>query len=92
MFVGGAWSTLIQLVTLGMLLSMTGDKKLGLNAYDAGNKEDLATLGKLYESGDVRPVIDRRYPLEKVPEGLQYLAEGTHLGKLVITMEESVQS
>jgi hypothetical protein len=32
-------------------------------------------------------VIDRRYPLRKVPEALRYLGEGRAWGKVVITVE-----
>jgi NADPH:quinone reductase-like Zn-dependent oxidoreductase len=89
MIVGGSWTTFLQILTLGTLISITGSKKLGLNAYDANNKEDLATLAELFESGDLLPVIDRRYSLGEVPEALQYLGEGSHLGKLVITADLS---
>ncbi|WP_231514827.1 zinc-binding dehydrogenase [Oceanobacillus salinisoli] len=37
------------------------------------------------EEGKVRPVMDRSYSLEKVPEALQYLAQGHSRGKVVIT-------
>jgi D-arabinose 1-dehydrogenase-like Zn-dependent alcohol dehydrogenase len=44
-------------------------------------------LEELFEADDVVPVIDRCYPLSKVPEALGYLEEGLALGKIVITME-----
>ncbi|NIS67679.1 MAG: zinc-binding dehydrogenase [Proteobacteria bacterium] len=89
MIVGGSLKAFLQVLTLGTLISRMGSRKLGLNVYEPNNQEDLALLAELFESGDVVPVIDRRYPLREVPEALRYLDEEPHLGKLVITMVES---
>jgi NADPH:quinone reductase-like Zn-dependent oxidoreductase len=48
-------------------------------------REDLLTLRGFVESGAVRPVIDRRYPLERAIEAIQYLEAGHTQGKVVIT-------
>jgi NADPH:quinone reductase-like Zn-dependent oxidoreductase len=87
--VGGSLATFLQVLSLGALISKMGSKKLGLNAYDANNKEDLASLAELFEAGKVVPIIDRRYPLSEVPEALRYLESGHALGKVVITMEHN---
>jgi NADPH:quinone reductase-like Zn-dependent oxidoreductase len=87
LIVGGSLKTFLQVVLLGALLSRMGSRKLGLNAYDPNNKEDLALLAELFESGDVVPVIDRCYPLSEVPQALRYFEEGRALGKMVITVE-----
>jgi NADPH:quinone reductase-like Zn-dependent oxidoreductase len=92
MIVGGSLSSFLQILTLGTLISKMGTKKLGLNVYEPNKKEDLAFLAELFESGDVVPVIDRRYPLSEVPEALRYLKEEPHLGKIVITMVEHGES
>ena len=88
MIVGGSLGTFLQVVLLGTLFSRMGDRKLGINAYDANNREDLAFLAKLFEDGAVVPVIDRHYALSEVPEALRYLEEEPHLGKIVITVAE----
>jgi NADPH:quinone reductase-like Zn-dependent oxidoreductase len=90
--VGGSLGTFLQVVILGALISRMGSKNLGINAYDANNREDLAALAELFEAGKVVPVIDRRYPLHEVPEALRYLEEGRALGKVVITMEQSSET
>ena len=46
--------------------------------------EDLGTLAGLLEGGDVTPVIDRKYPLNAVPEAIQYMERGHTRGKVVI--------
>jgi NADPH:quinone reductase-like Zn-dependent oxidoreductase len=89
LIVGGSLITFLQVLILGALLSRMGSKKLGLNAYDANNKEDLAVLAELFETGKVVPVIDRCYPLSEVPEALRYLEGGHALGKVVISAEHN---
>jgi NADPH:quinone reductase-like Zn-dependent oxidoreductase len=50
------------------------------------NKEDLAVLAGLLESGEVTPVIDKTYPLEETAEAIRYLEKGHARGKVVITV------
>lgn len=51
------------------------------------NKEDLEILAELMQSGDVVPVIDRRYPLHDVADAIRYSEEGHARGKILISME-----
>ncbi|MEX2184946.1 MAG: NAD(P)-dependent alcohol dehydrogenase [Chloroflexota bacterium] len=48
--------------------------------------EDLLAVRDLVESGAVRPVIDRRFPLADVVEAFRYLEAGHTQGKVVITV------
>jgi NADPH:quinone reductase-like Zn-dependent oxidoreductase len=48
--------------------------------------EDLGVLRELLEAGEVKPVIDRKYPLSDAPGALRYLGEGHARGKVVITI------
>jgi NADPH:quinone reductase-like Zn-dependent oxidoreductase len=43
-------------------------------------------LKDLIESGKVRPVIDRTYPLAEAPKAIRYLEKGHANGKVVITV------
>ena len=45
---------------------------------------DLEFLAGLLASGDVVPVVENTYPLEKTADAMRYLGEGHVLGKLVI--------
>jgi NADPH:quinone reductase-like Zn-dependent oxidoreductase len=47
---------------------------------------DLEELRTLLEAGTIRPVVDRTFPLEEVPEAVRYLREGHARGKVVITV------
>jgi len=49
--------------------------------------EDVAYLKDLLETGQVVPVIDKRYPLHEVPEAIRYLEGGHARGKVVITVD-----
>ena len=53
------------------------------------NKDDLATLAGLMESGKVTPVIDKTYRLSEAAEALRYLEKGHARGKVVITVAEA---
>ena len=43
-------------------------------------------LKELLETGKMTPVIDRRYPLNEVPEALRYIGKGHARGKIIITL------
>ena len=74
-----------EVMLLGPWMSMIGRKKMG-NVMSKPNQRDLLLMKKLLETGSVKPVIERRYPLAEVPSGLRYLEEGHARGKIVIVM------
>ena len=49
------------------------------------NTDDVDTLAQLIESGKVKPVIDREFPLSEVVEALRHVDRGRARGKVVIT-------
>jgi NADPH:quinone reductase-like Zn-dependent oxidoreductase len=50
------------------------------------DRRNLEALTELIESGALKPVIDRTYPLIEAPDAVRYLAEGHAAGKIVITV------
>ena len=48
-------------------------------------REDLDMLREMLANGAITPVIDRKYPLQQVPQALEYLGTGHARGKVVVT-------
>ncbi len=51
------------------------------------DRDDLAELARMMEAGQVKTVIDQRYPLAEVPDAIRYLETGRARGKVVIDVE-----
>lgn len=67
-------------------VSMTSKRKV-IGGVARGRQEDLQFLAKLADAGDFRPVIDRRYPFERIVEAHRHLDTGHKKGNVVITLE-----
>jgi NADPH:quinone reductase-like Zn-dependent oxidoreductase len=50
------------------------------------NHDDLAAIGRLIESGKLRSVIDRTYPLAQTAAAIAYVEAGHARGKVVVTV------
>jgi NADPH:quinone reductase-like Zn-dependent oxidoreductase len=83
---GGTSLPIFAGMLLGPLVSRFSDRWSGLMLWWKPFKtEDVATLKELIAAGKVKPVIDRRYPLSEVVEGLRWVNDGHARGKVVIT-------
>jgi len=85
--VGGRSARILQLVIVGSLFSMTGSKKLTLMLHKPN--KDIEIIKELFESGKIKPVVDRCFPLSETPEAFEYFGEGHFKGKVVITVDHN---
>ena len=82
---GGGGRQILQVLTAGAWLSLTGGKKLG-NLMALAKGPDIRFLAELLEAGKIVPVIERTYPLAGVPDAIRYLEQEHARGKLVINV------
>jgi NADPH:quinone reductase-like Zn-dependent oxidoreductase len=47
----------------------------------------LTFILDLIEKGCFKPLIDRKYPLDKIAEAFTYVASGQKLGNVIVTMD-----
>lgn len=53
------------------------------------NKNDLGVLAGWMQDGKIKPVIDRQFSLEQVPQAMRYLEEGHARGKVIVTVDSA---
>jgi NADPH:quinone reductase-like Zn-dependent oxidoreductase len=70
-----------------VISKMTGKTIQALVHQD--RTEDFVVMKELLETGKVKPVIDRRYPLSEIAEAVRYVEQEKPPGKVVITVANS---
>ena len=58
-----------------------------LIGISCGNKMELINMIEKFNSSNTRPIIDTIFNFSDLPNALQYLSKGTHLGKIAIDFE-----
>jgi NADPH:quinone reductase-like Zn-dependent oxidoreductase len=63
-----------------------GGAYVSIRSSTKEKRENLLFLRDLLASGEVRAVIDRRYPLEQIPDAHRYVEKGHKRGNVVINV------
>jgi len=82
---GGVYLTVDYPLLAALWTSLASREKIKFGV--ATQIQDLVFLTELIEAGEVKPVIDRRYPLAQTAEAHRYVETGRKKGNVVITVE-----
>lgn len=78
---GPWWQNLV----LPLVTSLSGGKKVKFPTPRQG-QEMVRSFRDLMESGQFRPLVDRRYPLDQIVEAYRYVETGRKIGNVVIAV------
>lgn len=72
--------------TFGLLFQALFDRRLPKASFSMpSRKQVMAELSSLLETGQLTPKIDRVFPLAEARQAMQYLMQGSALGKIILT-------
>ena len=85
-FLSSDLGPLSQNPLLALITPLFGGKRVMFPIPPNHGREEMRYLKEMIESGAFRPVIDRRYPLDRIVEAYEYVETGQKIGNVVITV------
>lgn len=83
--VGGAFGRFLEVALLGRLRRTHKTQTVRALAYTP-TRDGLVELARLADAGQLRPLIDSRFPLARTADAMRHLVDGHPTGKIVLTV------
>ena len=80
--VGGSTIRLIQALLLSPLIKQISKRYIRIVALK--QNKDLASINEHFDAGRIKPVLDKTFSLDELPEALKHFGKGEHKGKVLI--------
>ncbi|MCS7204925.1 MAG: NAD(P)-dependent alcohol dehydrogenase [Leptospiraceae bacterium] len=52
----------------------------------AGHKRSFVEMNQVFDTFSIKPVVDKVFPFEESPKAFEYMASGSHFGKVCISL------
>jgi NADPH:quinone reductase-like Zn-dependent oxidoreductase len=83
-----------HIALIGVLTGLAGmvptvalmSRQQRLVGLTVGSRQHQRDLIRALDVTEIRPIIDRSFPLQEIPEGFNYQATGSHFGKISIEL------
>ncbi len=82
--IGGSMKQIIKFMLFGGFMSL-GNKKLKV-LMSKPNTKDLEEMSNLVAKGHIKTILDQHFPVSETINAIQYLKEGSAVGKVIIEM------
>lgn len=84
--IGGSIPSLLQAGLLGTMLSKKDGKRLGVLIHQPN--KNISMINALVQAGKLKPVIDKVFTLQQLPDAMKYFGSGKVKGKVIVRMGE----
>lgn len=84
--IGGSIPSLLQAGLLGAMLSKKDGKRLGVLIHQPN--KNISMINALVQAGKLKPVIDKVFTLQQLPDAMKYFGSGKVKGKIIVRMGE----
>lgn len=62
-------------------------KQISIHGTTMGTRDEFMSMLDLLESRNIKPIIDKVYPLDQINEAMQRMERGDHFGKIILKIK-----